>query len=458
MKFATISCTLLGLFPVVFTSCNQADRITAEKIKKAVDEIWVVDTHEHFPAESSRLEANADFFTLVIGYLQADLISSGMSDDELEFMLDNKKTDEERWKIFAKYWDLSKHTGYGQCLKETVKGLFGIDEITEKTFPSINERMKETNRQKDWYQYVLKEKSHIDVSIVDPLGTYSHPDTVYPSEMFVKVRRFNNFINVTKSGIAAIGVQNNQIILSLNDYLVALDTAFEKAVTQEKIVGIKSGLAYGRKIYFEDVSAEEAAPLFSKVQLAKPLNGNEYKKLSDFMMHKVIQRAEKYSLPIQIHTGLLSGNFRGNPIENTNAIHLSNLFLKYRKAKFVIFHGSYPYMAELTYLAKHYPNVYIDMCWMHIVSPSASTRYLEEWLLTVPSNKILAFGGDASIEWAYGHVVLARKIITEVLVKMVGDGRFSETEAIVIADRILRKNAIDLFKLKKVDDQWHRPL
>ncbi len=113
-------------------------------------------------------------------------------------------------------------------------------------------------------------------------------------------------------------------------------------------------------------------------------------------------------------------------------------------------------MAELSYLAKQYPNVYIDMCWMYIISPSESKRYLEEWLYTVPSNKIMAFGGDCSVEWAYGHSVMARKIITETLVKMVNDGCYTENEAIVIATRILRNNAIDLYKLEKINNDWGR--
>ena len=95
---------------------------------------------------------------------------------------------------------------------------------------------------------------------------------------------------------------------------------------------------------------------------------------------------------------------------------------------------------------------------MYIVSPSASRRYLEEWLFTVPLNKIMAFGGDSSVEWAYGHSVMARKIVAETLAKMVNDGYYTEDEAIVIVERILRRNAIDLYKLEKMNSHWGRAL
>ncbi len=446
---------LLTLNLLLLTSCNSKKSATYDIINKAVDEIWLIDTHEHFIPELSRLNSNLDFFSLIIGYMQADMISSGMSYEELTVMQDTTNSMEERWNIFYPYWEKAKNTGYGQCVRITVKGLFETDEINENTYKIINEKMMEENKKEGWYRHVLKDKSRIDVSVIDPLGSYAQTDTGYPADFFVRVRRFDNFVRL--NNISDIEKQSGEKINSLTDYLNALESEFQKAVSDEGIIGIKSGLAYGRKLHYEDVSKTEAEKLFFRMHnLSQPLNSDKKKKLEDFMMHQVAERAEKYELPFQIHTGILSRNFRPNPIENTSAIHLSNLFLKYKKAKFVIFHGSYPYMAELSYLAKNYPNVYIDMCWMYIISPSASKRYLEEWLFTVPANKIMAFGGDCSVEWAYGHSVMARNIVTEVLTKMVNDGYFTIDESITVANRILRTNALELFNIQKADGKWKR--
>jgi len=442
---------------IFLNSCDSGESGRYKRIKTAVDKIWLVDTHEHFIPESGSIKSESDFFSLVIGYLQADMLSSGMSNDELAIMLDNKKPGEERWNIFSTYWENSKNTGYGQALQITVKGLFNVDVINEISYKEIDSKMRDTRKTEGWYDHVLKDKSHVDVSIVDPLGEYARPGTEYPPEFFVKVRRFDNFITVNPNNIRTIESQYGVKINSLSDYINALDLAFKKAVDEESIVGIKTGLAYSRKLYFEDVPEDVADQFFSKVlKSSQAPDADAGRKLQDYMFHKVVACSEKYELPFQIHTGMLSRNFRSNPIENTNALHLSNLFLKFRKAKFVIFHGSYPYMHELSYLAKHYPNVYIDMCWMHIISPAASERYLEEWLLTVPVNKILAFGGDASIEWTYGHSVMAREVVTKVLTKMVNDGYYTENEAIEIAEKILRNNAIELFRIKKTGNQWSR--
>jgi len=165
------------------------------------------------------------------------------------------------------------------------------------------------------------------------------------------------------------------------------------------------------------------------------------------MMHQVLDLAKEFDLPVQIHTGLQAGN--GNDITNSNPTHLINLFMEYPEVNFCLFHSSYPYGGELSVLAKNFPNVFIDMCWTPVISPSYSIRYLNEWLETVPANKIMVFGGDYSVvELVYAHSVFARRIVAKVLIDKVKTGYFSEEEAKYIALKLLRENALEIFKLK----------
>jgi predicted TIM-barrel fold metal-dependent hydrolase len=157
--------------------------------------------------------------------------------------------------------------------------------------------------------------------------------------------------------------------------------------------------------------------------------------------------ALKYNKPIQIHTGLQAGD--GNFIQNSNPALLANLFLKYRNVKFILFHGGYPYGGELASLGKNFRNVYIDLCWLYVISPSYSERYLHEWLETIPANKIMAFGGDyENVENIYGHLLFAKEIVGNVLVEKVKNRYFSEGEAIKVAQMMLHENAVNLFQLK----------
>ncbi len=100
-------------------------------------------------------------------------------------------------------------------------------------------------------------------------------------------------------------------------------------------------------------------------------------------------------------------------------------------------------------LAKNFPNVCLDLCWLYIISPTAATRMLHEAIETVPANKIFAFGGDFIIpEGAYGHSVLARRVVSRVLTEKVEEGYLAEDEAVRLARRLLQENAAVFFRLK----------
>ena len=123
--------------------------------------------------------------------------------------------------------------------------------------------------------------------------------------------------------------------------------------------------------------------------------------------------------------------------------------LEYGKAKFDLFHGGYPFMGEALALAKNFGCVWLDLCWLYIISPTAAARMLHEAIETLPSNKIFAFGGDFIIpEGAYGHSVMARRVVSRVLTEKVEDGYLTEDEAVALARRILRENAAEFFRLK----------
>ena len=66
----------------------------------------------------------------------------------------------------------------------------------------------------------------------------------------------------------------------------------------------------------------------------------------------------------------------------------------------------------------------------------------------MPANKIFAFGGDLHYpEQVIGHLEMAKENVAVVLTEKVLDGRFTESEAIEYAERILRTNAIEFYKL-----------
>jgi len=73
----------------------------------------------------------------------------------------------------------------------------------------------------------------------------------------------------------------------------------------------------------------------------------------------------------------LAGN--GNTLANSKPVKLNNLFLRYDEAKFVLFHGGFPWTGEFISLGKMFPNVYLDIVWLPQISKQRAIRPLMKY-------------------------------------------------------------------------------
>ena len=415
-----------------------------KRIKNFVDKVELVDTHEHLMDEFIGGEkSSVDFMFLLALYADDDIKSAGMTKSQFADLLTNKYTVAEKWRIIKPFWEVSKNTAYNRVVLLAIDKLYGIQDLNENTVVLLSEKLKNSYNGK-WYDHVLRERAKIKYAIQDAGSRRSK------NPIFRYVEKFDNFVRIqSKEEVLAVGAKYNGNVSTLDAYVEMLKKAFQEAVGRN-IIGVKSALAYHRILKYDHVSKAVADSIFLKLMAGKNeqvLAFEDVKPFQDYIMHQIIQLAGHYDIPMQFHTGLQSGD--GNIIDNANPSHLANLFLEYRDVRFVLFHGGFPYGGVLSTQAKSFRNVYIDMCWTAVISPSYSERYLHEWIETVPSNKIMTFGGDYDcVETAYGHSLMARAIVSNVLIEKVKTGYLTEKESIDIARRILNTNAIDLYKIK----------
>ena len=401
----------------------------------------VVDTHEHLMSQSDMKERTTlDFMVLLQHYSALDLQSAG-SPSLSTIRGDKVLSVSEKWGILKPYWENSKNTAYNRASLLAADKLFGLDDINESTVELLSERIGKAY-ESDWISHVIEDKCKIDFLIQDS------EDRSFGTDGFRYVKRLDDFVHIgSRERIKSVGRGQNINIETLNDLILALGKSFEEAKA-EGIVAIKTAIAYDRILSFENTSRPKAEEVFGKMMHANDgisFSFEEVKPLQDFMMHQILDLARDNQLPVQIHTGL---HINKNIIGNSNPTHLVNLFFEYPKVNFILFHGGYPYGGELSALAKTFNNVYIDMCWLYVISPSYSERYLHEWLETVPASKIMGFGGDyLNVEHTYAHLLLAKQVVTNVLIDKVKDGYLSESEAKEIAQMILHDNAVDILKL-----------
>jgi uncharacterized protein len=447
-----IALLMFALFPFLTVSAQIQVRPLPspgfeKRISDFVNQMKVVDTHEHLLTPAEMDKSSFDFMLLISHYAPGDIKSSGMPSQTLDKLFTDSLTVPEKWKVLKPYWEGSSNTAYNRAALLSADALFGIKNIDEKTVVELSEKIRKAY-QTDWYNTVLKEKCGIEYVVEDYPFDNNGGHIIGDPDLFRYVRKFDDYVLLdSKEKIVNLAKPNTAGIHTLDDLVSTLEIAFKEAMA-DKIVAAKSILGYNRILYYEDVKKNKAEEVFIKIMNSPgktTFTFNEVKPLQDYMMHRVLSLADANNLPVQIHTGL-----NGGDIENSKPTHLINLFWKYPHVKFILFHGAYPYGGELAVLAKKYTNVYIDMCWLYIISPSYSERYLHEWLETVPANKIMAFGGDfLHVEGIYSHLLIAKQVVTKVLADKVKDGYFSEDEACKIAQMLFHDNAIRILNLNK---------
>ncbi len=423
------------------------------EISKAIDAIPIFDTHEHIIAEEDRRNFNLDFSLLFMMYAGTDLLTSGMTEEEFE-NFQNPDTDiEKKWDYFKKHWPNIRNTSYSKVILEAVKDLYGYDDINEKNYNELSIKIKETKNIK-WYDQVVKEKSNIKMVL-------NHLDNVWQANKKVLNREeFRPVLNLEEVigtcclvDILEWEKRFNTNIYKLDDLIKGIDGIFEKK-DEIGYMGVKTAIAYMRPISFEETTFAEADKVFSKIFKLKSygflekkdfLSKDELKPLQDYLIHHLIQKAVEYDMPVQIHTGIFE--LLRNDVSNSNPNYLINLFMKYRKCNFDIFHAGYPYSDQLIAICKQFPNVYFNLCWITDISTHLYKEILNKLIEIIPSNKIFGFGGDYMfIEGLYGSQKLARKAISELMYEKIKQNYFSFDQAIGFTEKILHQNPRDVYK------------
>ncbi len=448
-----LAAAAVGAAPLAAAPASKPSNALRARLVDAFARIECVDSHEHTTPEDERTSAPFDFFTLASQYLRDDLVSAGLTVERAKASLNTSLSDAERWRAIEPFWKNARLTGYGQALRIAVRDIYGFDEISAATVPKISDAIRRRNKP-GLYREVLRDRAKIQYAVVDDYWNAA-PVELDP-RFFALARKFDRFMTPARAeDVRALEKLTGVSVTSLAGLKAAMEKSFDQSL-KCGMVTVKTTIAYNRQLHFAEVEASAAERDLTAVlrdERAIPRGFRYYvdrphRNLEDHMFHHAIRLAEAHNLPVQIHTGILAGN--GNYITNTNPTHLTNIFFLYPKVAFDLFHIGYPYQAEAGVLAKMFPNVHVDFCWAHILSPSAARHTLREYLDSVPMNKIMGYGGDYRyVELSYAHLVMARRNIAEVLSDLVEARECSETDAVEVGQMLLRDNPARLFPRRR---------
>ncbi len=430
---------------------------TLNDVYKLVESTPFVDTHEHFYSESVRVSNKdnkdwtpaPDIGLLFCHYADSDLQVSGLSSQDYKKITSWALTPKEKWKIISPYYERCRNTGYLLCVRESVKALYGEDDITDSNCEKISEQIR-NNIQFGFYRKILRDIANIEYVQINCLqsGTFRESE---PASDLICFDLSTVGIASSIRSVDSLNRFSKTKIKTLKQAHKTIENIFEKF--GPKAIAVKDQSAYGRRLLYEKVKDEDVEPAFKKfVENPSSLTPQELKAIQDNLFRKCLECATEYHLPVKLHTGYFAGY---NSMElsrvRDNLTDLVCLIKDFPNTTFVLMHISYPYQHELIAMCKHYCNVYADMCWSWIIDPASATRFLKEFLVTAPAHKIFTFGGDyLPVELVPGHARIARKGIALAITQLLQEGWLQEKDVPALVNRIMNQNAHETFDLPRV--------
>ena len=406
------------------------------------------DTHEHLPPEIRRIEdqklGNLDFSYLFSHYLDSDLLSAGMTQNDYNRFFGSEIDSYEKWDLISPFYQHTRGTGYGQCLRKSLKILWGIDDLDASNCSEVTKLLNE-HVKPGFYREILQKKSlidHVQINSLDFNEVYRDDST--DSDLFS--HDFGTLKISTQWDIDVLSRILGSEVRSLKDAHNSISTALSK--WGNIAISIKDPCAYWRNLDFFAVSDDEASTIMTRYLLNKDsVSVEEYNAVGNNLFRYALRESEKYNLPVKIHTGYIAGaNHMNLNRVKKNLEHLQTVISDFPNIRFVLMHITYPLHNELLAMAKHFSNVYVDMCWSWIIDPITSSEFLSKFLVTVPHNKIFTFGGDfVPVELIPGHAQMAREGINRSIDQLLKDDFIDHNQVEALIAKIMNGNAKQFF-------------
>ena len=153
-------------------------------------------------------------------------------------------------------------------------------------------------------------------------------------------------------------------------------------------------------------------------------------------MERILSRGMKY----QIHTGVAN-------IGYTSPAKLKNAVERHPEVPFIFLH-TYPYTDEALTMLWFYPNVYLDLSWLQLLSPAILRDTLRKALGLTPMNRIFLSTDATCPEEQYGTAVGIRRVLAQVLEEKIALDGWDKETALAVAHALLHKNAEEFYGMQ----------
>ncbi len=412
------------------------------ELQEYVGQIDICDTHEHMCKQDSWESDQPDVLTEIFdNYVLADFVTAGLPEKDKERLKNSRDPDVSgRFKAVESVWKAIQFTGYGEACRLIARRFFGIEEMTSENLVRAQESLSDQWDASDRLR-ILRDEGGFHHIQTDDFSWVCERDESGP-EFFLYDLSWATFCSGTFD-LDMLREHTEVEVTNLDTLKAAMEALFARY--GRCAIAVKSQHAYNRTLAWKERTESEVSTLLQKRIQDEELSTEEKNCIGDWCWARGVEHAIEHNLPFKIHTGYYAGYDR-MPVDFIRAGNLCPLLAKYPEARFVLMHISYPYQEELVALAKHYRNVWVDMCWAWSINPLASKDFLRRFLHAAPINKLFAFGGDTSRpRAAVAYSIQARDRISQALQQEIDGGEISENQATAIAQCILHDNQLECF-------------
>lgn len=357
-------------------------------------------------------------------------------------VLDPSAAPEQRWAHLREILGRARNESYWRHNLVVYRDLFGMqgEELTDDNWQAVNERIQAQSVDPNWFHEVLVNRANVRTQVKN-IRWFDD----WEPEYFTAILRMESALELYRpEPRRELEAYLGREIRTLRELREALSDLVQR-YRERGAVGIKLAHAYYRSLKSERTPEVTAALLFDRALRGEVLPRPEAQRLEDYVIYFLAGLCTEMGLIFDIHTGV-QGN--GCWIPDSNPMLLLNLIREFPRTRFNLYHAGYPWSREIGMIGKHFSNVWLNMAWMYVISMEASRQSLDEWLDLVPGHRLLGFGSDVVMpEFVYGHLVMARSCLADVLAKKVKRDFLSREAADNLATMLLHDNAAEFYGL-----------
>jgi len=399
-----------------------------------MENLIIIDAHEHLADEAETLASGVDIMTaLLTHYIPSIFHSAGMQSSR-EWLQDTGVPLNERWAALKPYMKYVRHTGYYQTANLAAQALYGIEKIDDSTYETVDEHIRR-DAVPGYYDKLLKEHCKIErVLNQRPWGHDEGYDDFYtvivrePMELFDDMQYGSDRLGLNWKKYGGNGMNADEFARNW----------VKSYIGKYHGVKIRSGLAFPCPT---DAEADKLLKNYIKNGKKEPTDV-----LCLYLLHKIIEYCGEYGLVVAVHCGI---NWECGQDFYSRAIkHIYRAVMTYGETMFDLYHASFPWTRETAAVGNQYPNAFLNLTWVHEISPASVKNFLNEWIDIVPLNKIIGFGADSRTPFLTAGVRKRTFLnIAEVLAVRVENGEVDMDEAREICKMWLYDNPKNLYGL-----------